>query len=289
MAAIPNSSVALLPPSPPFLEVEGIANFRDLGGYPISAAPFKSIRTGLIYRCGEPSKVTETGIATLRGLGITHLYDLRSNVEIEKFNASGLGKIVELGEIQRVFVPVFTDEDYSPENLALRLRQYASEDTEAFTKVYDDILINAPPSYRTILRHLVNDEPTPLIIHCTAGKDRTGVLGALILSLCGVDDKIVAYEYALTDLGFPPEFKSRIIQHLMENPAFKDDEAGARNVMTTKAVNMLSTLRLLREKFGGPENYVIEKCGLTNEEVQKIRSSLIIDAEPLHKIPFESL
>lgn len=130
MAASLSDIASATPPSPPFVDVEGISNFRDLGGYAVSASPPKSIRTGLIYRCGEPSKVTENGLDTLQDLGITHAYDLRSKVEIERYNASGLGKIVELGQIQRVFVPVFEDKDYSPEHLAIRLKQYATDDTE---------------------------------------------------------------------------------------------------------------------------------------------------------------
>jgi hypothetical protein len=48
---------------------------------------------------------------------------------------------------------------------------------------------------------------------------------------------------------------------------------------------MLATLQMIREKFGGPEQYVIEKCGLTPEEVNRIRSNLVIDACPIHQLP----
>lgn len=113
-------------PSPPFITVEGIPNFRDLGGYPVSGSKSQSFRTGAVYRCGEPSQVTKNGISIMQQLGITHTYDLRSNNEIERNIAAGRGGVVEWEGCERVFVPVFSDKDYSPENLAVRYSHYLS-------------------------------------------------------------------------------------------------------------------------------------------------------------------
>ncbi|TEY76057.1 hypothetical protein BOTCAL_0061g00160 [Botryotinia calthae] len=270
---------------PPFITVEGIPNFRDLGGYPLASGPTShSVRQGVVYRCGEPQRVTEKGIATMQQLGITHIYDLRSQDELNKSAAAGRGGVVEWEGCQRVFAPVFPTENYSPERIAIRFRDYASKGTEGFTRAYTDILNNAPNSYRTILLHLANEPSKPLIVHCTAGKDRTGVLCALILSLCGVDDEVVAREYSLTTFGLPQEWKAGIIKHLMEHPAIKDDHEGAENLISSKAENMLATFKMLHEKFGGAESYVIEKCGLTIDEVERIRKNLIIESPAVHKV-----
>jgi len=115
-------------PSPPFVSVSGIHNFRDLGGYAVS--PTLSVRRNVIYRCGEPSKVTQDGIETLKSLGVTRMYDLRSKVEIDRNKDANWGGIKEWDGCERVFTPVFIDQDYSPENLALRFKDYASEGTE---------------------------------------------------------------------------------------------------------------------------------------------------------------
>jgi len=108
-------------PSPPFIDVNGIHNFRDIGGYPVAS---KSIKTGVVYRCAEPTLVTEDGIKTMKRLGITHFYDLRSNTEIQRHIAAGKAGVKEWEGCERVFVPVFADLDYSPEALALRFKQY---------------------------------------------------------------------------------------------------------------------------------------------------------------------
>jgi hypothetical protein len=106
---------------------------------------------------------------------------------------------------------------------------------KGFTRAYTDILIGAAPtSYRTILLHLAYEPEKPLIVHCTAGKDRTGVICALVLSLCGVDDDVVAHEYSLTEVGLSREWKESVIEHLMDNPALKGDMDGAWNMIGAK-------------------------------------------------------
>jgi hypothetical protein len=105
---------------------------------------------------------------------------------------------------------------------------------QGFTRVYTRILNKAPPYYKTILLHLADEPSKPLIVHCTAGKDRTGIICALILSLCGVDDETVAQEYSLTDLGLSMEWKEAAVEHMMKNPGLKGNKAGALNMIGSK-------------------------------------------------------
>jgi hypothetical protein len=119
-------------PQPPFHSIPGLPNCRDLGGWPLSSQPGRVVRHGVVLRSSEPSQLTEEGIAGLRNLGIRHVYDLRSVVEIERgaLSPSGVGRVREWEGAQRSFVPVFLDQDYSPEAIALRFRNYASEGSE---------------------------------------------------------------------------------------------------------------------------------------------------------------
>ena len=226
--------------SPPFVQVEGILNFRDLGGYSISSrtdAKLLSVRRHLIFRCAEPSKITAAGVQTLRVLGVTTLFDLRSGPELEKQKARA--PVVQIDGIRREFAPVFADKDYSPESIALRYKDYASTGTEGFTRAYADILENAPPSYRRVLTHIRDYPEEACVIHCTAGKDRTGVLAALILALAGVDERTIAEEYALTDLGLAP-LRPVILQHLLNQPALEGNREGAMNMVSAKLMTCLS-------------------------------------------------
>ncbi|KAA6413855.1 MAG: hypothetical protein FRX48_02217 [Lasallia pustulata] len=264
-------------PSPPFVPVEGIHNFRDLGGYPVSTSPSKTIRRNIIFRCAEPSQITPNGIQTLQSLGVATFFDLRSGPEIEKMKARA--PVVEIKGIERVFVPVFADEDYSPEQIALRYKDYASSGTGGFTRAYHDILRSAPPSYRRILLHLAEKPHQPCVIHCTAGKDRTGVLAALILELAGVDQDTIAHEYALTELGLKA-WRPTVVEHLLQNPALEGNREGALNMVSARAENMLAALEMIREIYGGAEAYVKEKCGLSEEDIARIRQNILHTPSP---------
>lgn len=100
---------------------------RDLGGYPVANDPSKSVKRGIVYRGAAPSnKITEDGFTTIAGLGLSHVYDVRSETEIEKTEKAGKGGVIEFEGVKRVFAPVFRKEDYSPQNLAVRFSHYQS-------------------------------------------------------------------------------------------------------------------------------------------------------------------
>ncbi|KAI1452591.1 protein-tyrosine phosphatase-like protein [Annulohypoxylon moriforme] len=289
-------------PSPPFLAIPGLPNFRDIGGYPVGSSGStpdsslpqdssdtkrKVVRRGLVYRSSEPSKVTEDGVSKLQGLGIGRVFDLRSAVEIENgFHGNGNGwKVKEWDGARREFVPVFLDQDFSPEALALRYKNYSSESAQGFVVAYGDILAAAAsPSnnyqpFKTILEHLASPSrspPAPCLIHCTAGKDRTGVICALILSLCGVDDEVVAHEYSLTNLGLK-ERHAELIAHLMNNPSLRD-EVSAQRMISSQKEAMLGTLAKIRDTHGSVENCVVNLGLLSTEGVKQLRSNLVYEA-----------
>ncbi|KAK0371536.1 tyrosine phosphatase [Colletotrichum limetticola] len=279
-------------PTPPFHHIPGLPNFRDAGGYPVDALPAgRIVKPGILFRSAEPSRLTDDGVARLQNLNITHVYDLRSAIELERLAKAGTScDVREWPGATRIFVPVFRDMDYGPEAIALRYRNYSSNGPEGFTKAYTDILRAASEAdhpndpFHTILSHLASTEPpTPLLIHCTAGKDRTGIICALILSLCGVSDEVVAHEYSLTDIGLQDR-REEIIQHLLATEAMKGNPEGARRMIGSRKENMLATLAALREEYGSVEAYVQNRCRLSPDDISRIRSNLVVNADDGRKV-----
>lgn len=230
--------------SPPFISVPGVPNFRDIGGYPIASSPGKLVRAGIVFRSSEPSKISDEGIAKLQALDIKDVYDLRSGLELIRDAQNGNGRQAKTWPgTSRTVASVFADHEYTPQAIAARFRMYATDSisTPIVLAHLREILIaaaavdNPHRPYRTILQHLASTStgtPTPILIHCSAGKDRTGVICALILSLCGVDDDIVAHEYSLSELGLKsrPEF----LQNLLQEPVVKGNEAAAMEMVGSR-------------------------------------------------------
>lgn len=161
---------------------------------------------------------------------------------------------------------------------------------QGFVKAYSSILTSAADPnhpyapFSTILNHLADPDPSPMLIHCTAGKDRTGVICALILSLCGVDDETVAREYELTELGLAAR-KEEFVAHLlnvaetMNIESIRGNREAAERMVGARKDSMLATLAMIREKYGSVERYVVDQCRVTPAAVDRIRNNLVVDAD----------
>lgn len=117
--------------------------------------------------------------------------------------------------------------------------------TQGFSKAYTDILLNAKSSYSLILRHIATsspNQPKPLLLHCTAGKDRTGVLCAIILALCGVDDETISREYELTEKGLEA-WRAIAKEVLMKSHKMDFNEATALNMLSARCVNLIQAVK----------------------------------------------
>jgi protein tyrosine/serine phosphatase len=282
-------------PSPPFITVSGVPNFRDLGGYASATHPNHRVKPGLMYRCAQLSQITPEGTQTLTSdLNIHHLYDLRSQPELDKLIEAG--HPIEIDGVKRKFIPVYEEQDYSPVVLATKYGWYTSPDinsgddySRGFVNAYRDIAKNAGPAYRHILLHVRDDADKPFIFHCTAGKDRTGVLGGMVLKLCGVDDETIAWEYSITEPGLG-SWRETILRRLMRGGMGAGTQgqgmsrAEAERICGSRKGNMVVFLREVVEgEFGGVRQYLKDYCKFSDEDVDTIRKNLMEEGEPVAK------
>lgn len=259
--------------TPRWKNVDGIANFRDLGGFHSTESSNNNnklrtggLRPGLVFRCANTSTVTDKGVQELQQLGIKTVFDLRSESERERV---GTARIPGL-EVR--WTPVFHNQDSSPAALAKRYSHFF-DPTSGFESAYREILSKAGPAYRQIFLHLRDRPNDGIIVHCTAGKDRTGVLCALILSFMGVDKDTVAREYELTTSGMAGEIE-RIMRAIDRETPSETEREGIAHMLTSKYDSMLRALYMLDREFGGPDQYLKEYCHLTDGDLRVIRGHL---------------
>ncbi|TVY40145.1 hypothetical protein LCER1_G008765, partial [Lachnellula cervina] len=208
---------------PPFIHIDGLTNFRDIGGWPISfpssnpsSAPTR-VRTGILYRSPDLATLTPIGTADLKSLHITTIFDLRSIPQISR-----AGGIKEIEGIRRIWCPVFGEEEYTPEKSGMRYMQYCSPGTKGIVTAFLEILSRgAIPAFRPILLHLASPSPEPCTIHCTTGNNRSGVFTGILLSLLGVSPAVVAQEYALSELGLRGS-RDAVVERLLGNARFRE-------------------------------------------------------------------
>lgn len=266
-------------PSPPFISVPNIFNFRTIGSHQVpnkdgATEPIRRVRSDFIYRAAEPSRITDEGTAVVRRLGITTFYDLRAASEIAK-HAAHMPITVPEGT-ERVFVPVYQDQDSSPAEVARRAMDYGHEGTDGFVRVYGEILRVGKDAYRKVFEHVRDRSSEPFVVHCTAGKDRTGVFVALLLGLVGVEDDVIADEYSLTEEGLR-EWIPVIVNNLLKEPEMKGDEAMVRRMVGARKENMVEVLKMIRERWGGAEGYLRDGLGFSNKDIVMIRENIVED------------
>ena len=172
------------------LKLSGASNFRDLGGYPTSDG--RTVRWRQIFRSNHLGHLTDDDAAVLRELGVRSAFDFRGTEE-------RTAAICGIPEISVHSLPV-------EPTVVAALRAIAAAGTplsadhavEVMRESYSGYVQNNTPRYRTLFAHLLEDS-APLVIHCTAGKDRTGFACALILHTLGVSRDTIAEDYLLTN------------------------------------------------------------------------------------------
>ncbi|MDQ6857160.1 MAG: tyrosine-protein phosphatase, partial [Candidatus Dormibacteraeota bacterium] len=163
------------------LHVEGLVNLRDLGGLPIRGGG-DTTRFGRLLRSDSPHHLDESGVRALADAGVSTVVDLRTASE----RADRPNLLVSVEEIQCIHAPIFTDDTEFPGELTTA------------TDVYTWWLRDLGTGIKAAMTAIAEAPSAPVLVHCHAGKDRTGVVVALALLLAGVDAGAIADDYALS-------------------------------------------------------------------------------------------
>jgi protein-tyrosine phosphatase len=242
------------------LDWEGCVNVRDLGGLPIAAGG--TTAQGSIIRSDNIADLTDRGWQSLAEHGVVRVVDLRwpmerdgerpPPVDVEVVHVSLLGESL--------------DDEYLDE---LNASLDASDDVaDHYSWSYVDFLERFRDRFGIALAAVADTEGT-VVVHCAGGKDRTGLVSALLLRLAGVDRVVIAADYAVSEENLAPN-----------GPAWingVDDELEQerrRKLMRTPAEAMLHTLDELERRYGVVDDY-LRGAGLTDEQIERLRARLV--------------
>ena len=225
------------------LPMAGGFNFRDLGG--IKTSDNKFVRWGKFFRTDELGNLTNEDLAYLSSIPVQTVVDFRSEQEVSAL-PDKLPKSVKK----------YTNLNISPGNLHLN-------SLEELTRVgdFEDFMISMNRSfvtdtaiiaqYKEFFSILQNEENLPVIFHCTAGKDRTGMGAALILFALGVDEETVMKDYLLSNVYLQNKYKDIIEKH----PAIKP-------MLIVEPEYIQASIDLIKEKYGNVDNYLTSVLGV---------------------------
>ena len=236
------------------IPVNGTYNFRDVGGYPV---PEGAVRRGKLFRSDGLARLGEVGRQTLRDLDVRVVIDLRDDFEVSVMpdDVDGLG-------LQRLHLPVFEGSGASQSTIGVTL-----------VGLYEKILLQHGDVVVTALREVADTGDEAVVVHCTAGKDRTGIVVALALLAVGVERELVLADYAATQANLRGPWLDGMIK-LVRNHGV-EVTPDLRIILGGSPPEALEeALDTIERRFGGVREYLLA-TGLDELELAKLRSVLV--------------
>ncbi len=240
-----------------FLALVGAYNFRDLGGYPTIGG--RTTAKGRLFRSDTLHQLTQDDLLVLRQMNLAGVIDLRTSAEAER---TGRGLLAE-EPIRFLHASVLQEEGGESaggpglDQLGERYLWYLDVGRQALVAALT--VVADPQSY-------------PLVFHCTAGKDRTGVLAALVLDILGVEPRVIVEDYMLTATRI-----DLIRARLRRDPVYgaQIDQLSA-TTPSMQAQPMEHFLTEIHQRYGGAKAWALA-AGITPEGLDRM-STLLLDA-----------
>src|SRR4030088_2634693 len=235
------------------LNLAGASNFRAPGVYP--GKDGRPVRWRQIFRSNHLGHLTEADVAVLRPLGLKSAFDFRGTEE----------RVAAMCGVEEIAVHSLPIEPTVVAALRARLATgaalSAADALDVMRDSYRSYVRHNTPSFRALFAHLLEDR-APLVIHCTAGKDRTGFACALILHALGVSDEVIAEDYLLTHRFY------------QRDPAASPDlpEEVRQALASVEASFLAAAFEVIHADYGNLETYFSDGLGLGTRERARLEA-----------------
>lgn len=248
------------------MALEGACNARDVGGLP--TVDGRTTRHGVLLRADNLQDLTPEDVAALQSAGVRTVLDLRTSYEVE---ATGPGPLRGT-EVRHLHLDLVPDGLEGREQLVDRALPTEGAGEHAMDHHYLDYLTDAPGAVADALRAVADPRNGAVLVHCAAGKDRTGVVVALALSLVGVKRDAVVADYARS-----AERIGLIRHRLLASEVYRESvEQRTLDAMTPHADNMERFLDRVDAAYGGVHGLAMA-IGVDEETVARLGRRLLVD------------
>jgi len=247
-------------------QLEGALNFRDLGGY--RASDGRTVRWHQVYRSGTTHALTTADVIRLGEHGILYAYDLRSNKE-RRDQPNRLRDIANLDYRYR-------DHDHLPGDIRRLLKSpdvRAEHAHQVMIELYQKLPYEFEDAFRALFRSLA-DGDLPLVFNCTAGKDRTGVAAALLLTALGIPHDAVMEDYLLTGQFFERSC-DMILRHGGVSLLESIDRAIWEPLMRVHPEYLEAMFDQLRASHGSVDAYLHDRLGMDARSLGALCANLL--------------
>jgi len=249
------------------LPLEGGSNFRDLGGYETESG--KEVKWGLLFRSAQMSDLTMHDYGYLRALHINVICDFRATEERQN----------QPTEWQKFGVKDYLARDYEldfmnrlPDTKGEKLN--AKQATDMMAGFYKTMPMEFASNYRQMFQELLAGD-APLAFNCSAGKDRTGVAAALILTALGVPREQVVSDYQLSNRYYKPNGDRQAASETEKQLMSMFDEEALRALMGTQPRFIEAAFKGMEEEYGSVDGYFETALGVGDAERAKLRSMFL--------------
>ncbi|ALR20201.1 tyrosine-protein phosphatase [Sphingobium baderi] len=243
----------------------GAPNFRDLGGH---AARDGTIRTGKVYRSSQLSHLTDGDLESVRHMGLKSIIDLRS--ERERMAQPTPAVLRTAGD----YLSPKSDTDFIFNRIFAESEKTAAAWAAGFSTFYGLMLDAYAPEFIAMFR-AISDGNLPILIHCSAGKDRTGAASALLLDFLGVQRATIVDDYvrSSSELNGDMHFKNMLSDAKLH--LYADLPPECRDVILgTKPAYLECLFATLGDRFGSVSGYLAHH-GFSAAERNRITDALI--------------
>lgn len=264
------------PTTPPRIDLEGTENVRDIGGY--LNVRGERVRRGVFYRADNLGRLSRRGREQARGLDLDAVIDLRSVDELRRYPNVFADPPEE--EPRYLHFDVIGDiEPLVSRGDTIELKRLSERDetgaflrpVERLTAGYGAILDERQEIFRELFETLGRVNGRPIMYHCVAGQDRTGLVTALLLSIAEVPAETIAFDYGETAVYNIHRFRRDNNAERWGLPVHTEEEY-RRQLCPPEA--MRGTLEHLERSYGGPVEYLLQ-AGVPQQVLDRLRTALL--------------